>query len=194
MELIPATTFLVLLFFIPMSPRYLVVKDQVDKAASVLNKLYGSLGAEKLKEIQDSLATDHKPRLSDIFDSATKKIRPIIWVGIGLAALQQFVGINVVFYYGAVLWQAVGFGESDALLINVVSGALSIAAVVVALVLVDRIGRKPLLMIGSIGMSITLALVVVAFSTGDLVEGTLKLSDNMGVLALVSANLYVVFF
>jgi SP family sugar:H+ symporter-like MFS transporter len=94
-----------------------------------------------------------------------------------------------------VLWQAVGFGESDALLINVVSGALSIAAVVVSLVLVDRIGRKPILVIGSVGMSITLALVVVAFSTGTLNgSGTLDLSDNMGLLALVAANVYVVFF
>ncbi|MEL6135641.1 MAG: MFS transporter, partial [Bacteroidota bacterium] len=149
--------------------------------------------------ISASLAMDHKPSLSDLYDTISGKVRPIVWVGIGLAAFQQFVGINVVFYYGAVLWQAVGFGESDALLINVVSGALSIAAVLAALLLVDRIGRKPLLLIGSIGMSITLALVVVAFSTGSLVESegggtTLSMSDSMGLLALINANAYVVFF
>jgi MFS transporter, SP family, sugar:H+ symporter len=81
-----------------------------------------------------------------------------------------------------------------------VSGALSIAAVVVSLLLVDKMGRKPILLIGSIGMSITLALVVVAFASGSMVTDpvtnakTLSLSDSMGVLALVSANLYVIFF
>jgi len=116
-----------------------------------------------------------------------------------LAAFQQFVGINVVFYYGAVLWQAVGFGESDALLINVVSGGLSILAVIGALLLIDKLGRKPLLVIGSIGMTITLGLAVVAFANGTLVtdtsgSSTLELSDNMGILALIAANAYVVFF
>ncbi|MFY0625510.1 MAG: sugar porter family MFS transporter [Reichenbachiella sp.] len=198
MELIPAGIFLVSLFFIPESPRYLVVKQKKDAAVKVLSALYGAEGGEaKFNEIDASLASDHhKPRLSDLYDKTLGRIRPIVWIGIGLASFQQFVGINVVFYYGAVLWQAVGFGESDALLINVVSGALSIAAVVAALVLVDKIGRKPLLIIGSIGMAITLALVAFSFSTGvlDMATDKLELSDNMGVLALVSANLYVIFF
>jgi len=201
MELIPAFVFFVALFFIPESPRFLVAQQKKEQALKVLQKLYGvEAGTQKLTEIDSSLAGDHhKPRLSDLYNKTLGKIRPIVWVGIGLAAFQQFVGINVVFYYGAVLWQAVGFGESDALLINVVSGALSIGAVIAALVLVDRIGRKPLLIIGSVGMSITLALVVVAFSTGSLVAsaggGTeLSMSDGMGLLALISANGYVVFF
>ena len=92
---------------------------------------------------------------------------PIVWIGIGLATFQQLVGINVVFYYGAVLWQAVGFSENDALLINVFSGALSIGACLVALVLIDRIGRKPLLWIGSLGMAVSLALVTWAFASAS---------------------------
>jgi SP family sugar:H+ symporter-like MFS transporter len=195
MELIPAVIFLLSLFFIPKSPRFLVVKEEIQKAVSILKKLYGAGGEAKLSEIKASLSKDHKPRLSDLYDKSVGKIKPIVWVGIGLAAFQQFVGINVVFYYGAVLWQAVGFGEQDALLINVVSGVLSIIAVIFALVLVDRIGRKPLLVIGSIGMSVTLAILVFVFSQGSLtLEGVLSLSDNLGVVALVSANLYVVFF
>ncbi len=196
-ELIPAATFLIALLFIPESPRFLVASQKKDRALKVLSTLYGDQqGAEKLEEIDQSLAKDHhKPTLSDLYDKTLGRIRPIVWVGLGLATFQQLVGINVVFYYGAVLWQAVGFGESDALLINVVSGGLSIGAVLVSLALVDKIGRKPILMIGSIGMSITLALVVVAFTTGSLdSENTLQLSDNMGMLALVAANLYVVFF
>ena len=196
-EIVPAALFLVALLFIPESPRYLVVKGRKDRALSVLTRLYGSgAGTRKLAEIDASLAADHhRPRLSDLIGKATGKVRPIVWVGIGLATFQQLVGINVVFYYGAVLWQAVGFSESDALLINVISGALSIGACIVSMLLVDRIGRKPLLWVGSAGMAVTLGLVAFAFSTGSLdAAGKLQLSDDMGVLALVAANLYVIFF
>jgi MFS transporter, SP family, sugar:H+ symporter len=195
-EMFPAALFLVALLFIPESPRYLVVKRRNDRALHVLTRLYGATAAQtKLTEIEASLAADHhRPRLSDLISKTTGKVRPIIWVGIGLATFQQLVGINVVFYYGAVLWQAVGFSENDALLINVLSGALSIGACLLTVMLIDRIGRKPLLWIGSAGMAVSLAAVVVAFASGSLVDGRLQLSDNMGVLALVAANVYVIFF
>lgn len=196
MELAPATIFLVSLFLIPMSPRYLVARGSKEKALHVLTRLYGHNGESKLQEIVYSLKTKLQSiGLSNLIDPKNGRLRPIVWVGIGLAVFQQFVGINVVFYYGAVLWQAVGFGENDALLINVVSGALSIAAVMASLLLVDRLGRKPLLLIGSIGMFVTLALVAFAFSKGVVgSDGTLGLAGNFGIVALVSANLYVVFF
>jgi SP family sugar:H+ symporter-like MFS transporter len=196
-EIFPATVFFVGLLAIPESPRFLVASGKMDKAKAVLTRLYGSTAAgAKADEIDQSLASDHhRPRLSDLVDKTTGRIRKITWVGIGLASFQQFVGINVVFYYGAVLWQAVGFSESDALLINVLSGGLSIAACVVTILMIDRIGRKPILMIGSAGMAVTLALVAYAFTQGNLdAGGTLQLPDNMGLLALIAANVYVVFF
>jgi len=195
-EILPAALFFVLLLVIPESPRFLVARGRLAQAQNVLTRLYGQVeGDRKLAEIQASLAADHRPRLSDIIARSTGKVRPIVWVGIGLAVFQQLVGINVVFYYGAVLWQAVGFSESDALLINVLSGALSIGACVASLLLVDRIGRKPLLWIGSAGMAVSLAAVTVAFATGTLGDdGRLALSDAMGLTALVAANVYVIFF
>ena len=196
-ELVPAFVFLFLLFFIPESPRYLVARGLRERAHKVLARLYGAMqGERKLVEIEGSLASDqHRPRLSDLVSKATGRIRPIVWVGVGLATFQQLVGINVVFYYGAVLWQAVGFSESDALLINVLSGALSIGACIVTVLLIDRVGRKPLLWFGSVGMAITLGLVTFAFATGGMdAAGRLQLSDSMGLLALVAANAYVVFF
>ncbi len=195
-ELLPAGFFLFALLGIPESPRFLVAKGKKVEALKVLRKIYGVEAEEKVSEITSSLASDHHmPKLSDIIDKVSGKVRPIIWVGIGLASFQQLVGINVIFYYGAVLWQSVGFSENDALLINVVSGAVSIGAVIVALFLIDKIGRKPLLWVGSIGMAVTLALCAFAFSTATFdANGSPALSDGMGTLAFLSANIYVIFF
>lgn len=194
-ELLPAVLFLLLLFLIPESPRYLVVKGREAEAQSILTKLSDSTDAErKLTEIKESLSGEHQPRLSDLVSTETGKIRMIVWVGIGLATFQQLVGINIVFYYGAVLWQAVGFTENDALKINVLSGALSIGAVFAAIMLIDRIGRKPLLLTGSLLMAVGLLAMAVAFASGSLVDGELQLSDGAGLTALIAANLYVVAF
>ena len=196
-ELIPAFTFLFALLTIPESPRFLVSKGRQDKARTVLARLYGEATAEaKVREIYDSFSADHhRPRFADLIDGATGKVRRIVWIGIGLASFQQLVGINVVFYYGAVLWQAVGFSESDALFINIISGGISVGACTITILLIDRIGRKPLLWFGSVGMAAMLALVAIAFSTATVDEtGTLVLSESMGVLALVAANAYVFLF
>lgn len=196
MELIPAFAFLGLLLLIPESPRFLVSSGKHAKAEKVLGKIHGEVaGKAKAKEIHRSLGADHKPSFADLIDKASGKIRPIVWVGIGLAVFQQFVGINVVFYYGAVLWQAAGFSESDALLTNVITGAVSIFACLVTFFVVDRIGRKPLLWIGSVGMSIALGLMAFAFSNAPVdAAGHLQLSAAAGTLALIAANLYVLFF
>ena len=195
MQIIPASVFFLTLLLIPESPRFLVAKGRHEEAKAVLTRLFGAVtAASKSQEIRGSIAADHSPRLSDLIDRSTGKLRSIVWVGVGLATFQQLVGINVVFYYGAVLWQAVGFSESDSLKINILSGTLSIAACLVALFLIDRIGRKPLLLIGSIGMAATLGVLTVAFATGDISNGTLHLAPRIGLLALISANLYVIFF
>ncbi|TWJ06652.1 sugar porter family MFS transporter [Altererythrobacter ishigakiensis] len=196
-EALPALIYFVALLTIPESPRFLVIKGRNAEAISVLSQLFDPETAQrKTREIEASLASDHhRPKLSDLISSSTGKIRPIVWIGVGLAVFQQFVGINVVFYYGATLWEAVGFTEDEALLTNVLSGSLSIGACLVAIAFVDRIGRKPLLEIGSIGMALSLATVAYAFSTGVAgPDGSLVLPDNSGIIALVAANLYVIFF
>ena len=194
-ELAPALLFFVALFFIPESPRFLVFSGREQTALKTLTKLYGEDNAKaKHQQIVDSLATDHTPSMKDLLNTENK-IKPLVWVGIGLATFQQLVGINVVFYYGAVLWQTVGFSEADALLINVLSAGLSIAACVITIFLIDKVGRKPFLFWGSVGMAISLAAMVFAFISGELSnQGELQLSDNMGALALIAANAYVFFF
>jgi SP family sugar:H+ symporter-like MFS transporter len=196
MQAIPAAVFLVALFLIPESPRFLVSKGREGEAEVVLTRLFGAdTAATKLAEIRASFSADHRPQLRDIMDPVKGGIRPVVWAGLLLAVFQQLVGINVIFYYGSTLWQLAGFTENDSLLINIVSGVVSIAACLVTVALVDRIGRKPLLLIGSAGMAVTLFGLVYAFSQGSLdAAGKLQLSPELGTTAVIAANLYVIFF
>jgi len=191
---IPSITFFFSLLFIPESPRFLVASRKREKALAVLKRLMGDEAQAKVDEIDASLVADHhRPRLTDILDKKTI-VRPIVWVGIGLATFQQLVGINIIFYYGAVLWRSAGFTENDALLINVISGSVSIVACLIATATIDRAGRKPLLLIGSIGMAVTLGTLAVVFGTALVSNGSLVLTGTTGPIALIAANLYVMFF
>ncbi|MFZ4165961.1 sugar porter family MFS transporter [Brevundimonas sp. NPDC058933] len=195
LQVVPAAIYLLALLAIPESPRYLVVKRKDAQAEAVLSRLFGyDAGARKVAEIRASLTADHKPRFADLLDPATRKVRPIVWAGLILAVFQQLVGINIVFYYGAVLWQSVGFSENDALQINILSGVLSIAACLGAVAVIDKIGRRPLLLIGSAGMFVTLGVLAWCFSRAVMVDGSLHLDDQTGLTALIAANAYVVFF
>jgi MFS transporter, SP family, sugar:H+ symporter len=199
MQALPAAVFLIALFFIPESPRYLVSKGRNPDALRVLTSLFGTTEAGlKLAEIQASFSVDHRPQLSDVLTPAGGRgflgLRAIVWAGLLLAVFQQLVGINVIFYYGSTLWQAAGFSEADSLLINIVSGFVSIAACFVTIAVIDKIGRKPLLLIGSAGMAITLFVMVYAFSQGALVDDKLVLPGQSGMIAVIAANLYVIFF
>ena len=196
MQAVPAVIFLVALIFIPESPRYLVSKGRDEKASQVLTSLYGSdVARGKLDEIRATYTQDHRPRLSDIKGNGLFGIRPIVWAGIMLAVFQQLVGINVIFYYGETLWKLAGVSEEAALQRNILSGVVSIAACIVTIMVIDKIGRKPLLLIGSAGMAVSLFTMAYAFNSGTLdATGQLQLTPNMGMVALIAANLYVIFF
>jgi len=119
---------------------------------------------------------------------------PLVLLGAGLAALQQLVGINVIFYYSASLWQSVGIGEDRSLLISVVSAVVNIAGTFVAIAVIDRVGRRPLLIAGSVGMALALGTASWAFSYSELVNGTATLPSPQGTIALIAANVFVFFF
>jgi SP family sugar:H+ symporter-like MFS transporter len=195
-ELGPVLLFLLGLLAIPESPRYLVSAGQTGAAERVLHRLADAPhAAAEVRRIAATLEADRRPGLRDIFDRATGRVRPIVWTGLALAAFQQLVGINVVFYYGEVLWRAAGFSESDALRINVIGGTINVASTLVAITLVDRWGRKPLLLTGSLGMAVFLGLLAVVFGTSAAgADGNLALSARAGWVALVSANLYIIAF
>ena len=196
MELVPVALFFGGLFFIPESPRYLVAVGRMAQAEAVLAGLsHPADAAAKVQEIRATLDANHRPSMQDLFNHTTKRLHPIVWVGIAIAALQQLVGINVVFYYGEVLWRAAGFSEANALLINVIGGIINVSATVAAILLIDKVGRKPLLLIGALGMALFLGILAVVFGTAEVgSDGNLVLGDAAGRIALVSANLYIVCF
>jgi len=194
-EILPASLFFLCLLFIPESPRYLVAAGDEDQARTVINSLSTAGDAdEKIADIRSTLQ-EGRPSLSDIVQKHTGRIHPLVWVGIGLSALQQFTGINVVFYYGTTLWKAAGFTESISLLNNVVTGSVNVAFTFVAIALIDRVGRKPLLLVGALGQAVMLGVMAYAFGTAPVAEtGDLQLSTVMGWTALIAANTYVAFF
>ncbi len=194
-ELIPSALFIIGVIFIPESPRYLVAQGQLEKAKSIFKRIAAGEENVQIDEVKKSLHGNKKPSISDLFIEGKKKIHSIIWIGIALSVFQQFVGINVVFYYGSELWQAAGFDESQSLFINVMTGTTNIISTFIAIVLVDKIGRKSLLLVGSIGMFITLSALTYTFGTADFNElGKMVLTESMGTFALIMANLFVVFF
>lgn len=197
-ECLPALLYGALSFAIPESPRYLVSKGKTQEAERVLARYVGGNPTETITAITATISVQTKQSIGVLRGKALG-ILPIVWVGILLSVFQQLVGINVIFYYSTMLWQAVGFDESDALLTGVITSVVNIATTIVAILLVDKIGRKPLLVIGSIGMAITLGTMAFIFGTAPMVEGAdgamqPALGDAAGIVAILAANLYVVFF
>ena len=194
MMAIPAVIYGVLTFTIPESPRYLVARHRIPEARKVLTMLLGEKNLDiTIDRIESTLVGETKPSWRDLRKPGGG-VYSIVWVGLGLSIFQQFFGINVIFYYSNVLWEAVGFDESQSFLITVITSIVNIATTLVAIGLIDKIGRKPLLLIGSAGMAITLATLAFIFGTAPQVDGTPQLSGAQGPIALVAANLFVVAF
>ncbi|QGK71817.1 sugar porter family MFS transporter [Allosaccharopolyspora coralli] len=188
---VPALVYLVVASLIPESPRYLVAVGQTERARSVLARIEPSDVDDKITEIREALG-ERTPKLSDL--RGRFGVLPIVWVGMAIAALQQFVGINVIFYYSSSLWQSVGIDESSSLLLSLFTSIVNIVGTLIAIALVDKIGRKPLLVIGSSGMAVALAVTGWAFSFAQVVGEDAQLPYQWGVVALVSASSFVLFF
>lgn len=193
-EIPPAVLYGMAALTIPESPRYLVAKGREPEAAKVLSKILGDSAVTKIEEIRQTVLTERHPRFSDLL-GRKGGLLPIVWIGIGLSLLQQLVGINVIFYYSSVLWRAVGFSEKNSLTITVITGAVNIVTTLIAIAFVDKFGRKPLLLLGSLGMTVTLGTMAVVFGNAPFdAAGNPTLSGSAGILALVAANLYVFCF
>lgn len=169
-EALPALIFLVLLFFVPESPRWLAKQGRMEESRAILTRIDGpEYAAAEMQEIQAALAQEDAS-LKQLIQPA---LRPVLILGISLAVLQQVTGINVFLYYAPEIFKAAAGSNVDtALLQTIVVGAVNLGFTVVALRTVDRWGRKPLMVVGAAGMGISLLAIGVA-SMADAIGGWL---------------------
>jgi MFS transporter, SP family, sugar:H+ symporter len=193
---VPAAVYGILALRIPESPRYLAARAGDDEARAVLSSVLGPDEDvdDRLAQIHRSIAIDEANASEGSLRGSALGLKPIVWVGILLSVFQQFVGINVIFYYSSTLWQAVGFDESQAFLVSTITSVTNVAVTFIAIALIDKVGRRPLLLIGSAGMTVSLGLMALAFTQATGSGEDISLSGPWGIIALICANAFVVFF
>ncbi len=193
--IVPSVAYGLIAFSLPESPRYLMRVEKEDEARVVLERIQPGEVERAVRDIRNTMKADAEAKQAKgALRGPVFGLRGIVWIGILLSVFQQFVGINVIFYYSTTLWSAVGFDESNAFAISVFTSITNILVTFVAIALVDRVGRRPLLLVGSAGMAISLATMALAFGNASGSGEDISLPGAWGPIALVAANLFVVFF
>ncbi|MBB3130612.1 SP family arabinose:H+ symporter-like MFS transporter [Paenibacillus rhizosphaerae] len=178
---LPGVLFLVLLFFVPESPRWLIKQGRAAAALPILLKIHGEdLAKQEVRDIKESF-NQEKGSIRQLFG---RGLRMAMIVGIGLAILQQVTGINAVLYYAPVIFKETGAGTNAALIQTIFVGVINVLFTILAIWLIDKVGRKALLLVGSAAMLICLAVIGTAFQTGH----------TSGPLVLIFILIYVAAF
>lgn len=192
---IPALAYGWIAYTLPESPGYLVLKGNVEAARKVFQQLDTGADADRrIREIQDKLTGQRLGTTSASLRGPAFGLHSVLWIGIILSVLQQFVGINVILSYATTLWKAVGFREQDSLTISVITAIVNVLVTVIAIALVDRIGRRPILLAGSLGMGASLTAMAAAFAFATGTGTDISLPGIWAPVALVASNVFVVSF
>lgn len=166
MEALPAILFFGVIFFIPESPRWLILRRHTESAHRILKRIYGS----------DEMAGEELNATREVVKSATKSewklilkpgILKAVLIGVGIAILGQFMGVNAVLYYGPAIFESSGLSGGDSLFYQVMVGGVNMLTTVLALVIIDKVGRKQLVYYGVSGMILSLILIAFYFTMGE---------------------------
>ena len=196
-ELVPASLFFVLLFMVPQSPRWLMIKGKEEEAKNILTRIHGEeMANREFVEIKESIQKEGKEVKASIFN---KSLFPIIIIGTVLSILQQFTGINAVLYYGADIFeQALGFGQEDILLQQILLATINLLFTFIAMYTVDKLGRKPLLIIGGFGMLAGFLIMGFTLYFSDYSQlnsaGLPTISSTEGIISLIGILLFIASF
>ncbi len=166
METLPAILFFIIIFFIPESPRWLIVRGKELKAVNILEKIYNSITEAKsqLKETKSVLTSETRSEWSLLMKPGIFKA---VIIGVCIAILGQFMGVNAVLYYGPSIFENAGLSGGDSLFYQVLVGLVNTLTTILALVIIDKVGRKKLVYYGVSGMVVSLILIGLYFLFGD---------------------------
>jgi sugar porter (SP) family MFS transporter len=173
-ELIPAIAYFILLFFVPKSPRWLYLKGRFEEAKKVIHKIHGTeRGDIEILEIEENIHADKNKAVLKIKDILKPSLRFILVVGLIVGVLQQITGINAVYFYATSIFKQTGIGTDAAFSSGVLLSTISVVFTFVAIYLIDKMGRRPLLLIGTAGIAVSLLLCAYGFN-----QATYKLSKE----------------
>ena len=166
METLPAIMFFIIIFFIPESPRWLILKGREEKATNILERIYTSSKEAlfQLTETKSVLSSESKSEWKLLLQPG---IRKAVIIGVCIAVLGQFMGVNAVLYYGPSIFENAGLSGGDSLFYQVLVGLVNTLTTVLALVIIDKVGRKKLVYYGVSGMVISLVLIATYFIYGE---------------------------
>jgi sugar porter (SP) family MFS transporter len=178
LAVIPAAALFVGMLFQKESPHWLIRQGREDEARQVLRRVRDESDIDaEIREVREVSQREGSYR-----DLISPRVRPLLLVGVLLAVFQQITGINTVIYYAPTLLQGAGLGNNAALLANVVNGAVNVGMTIVAIWLLDKVGRRPLLLSGTAGMAVGMIIVALSFLGGSQLHGTLAIVAIIGLL------------
>src|ERR1700760_3517726 len=178
LAVIPAVGLFIGMLFQQESPAWLIRQNRIDQARTVLRRVRAEEDIDQeIREVQEISQQEGSYR-----DLISPRVRPLVFVGVLLAVFQQITGINTVIYYAPTLLQGAGLGDNAALLANVVNGVVNVGMTIVAIWLLDKVGRRPLLLSGTAGMAVGMVIVGCAFIGGSTLHGGLAILGLVGLL------------